>query len=150
MSAGRFHILVVEDNEADVYLLRKAFEHAGLDTDLTVIDDGAEALAYVRGDGQHRYARRPHVALLDLNLPKNEGTDVLEALRANANLSSIPVIVLTSSASPADRLRLEHLRVDRFVTKPPDLEEFLKIGNLVSDLLLNAKSSRGIMNRATS
>jgi CheY-like chemotaxis protein len=65
---------------------------------------------------------------------------VLEALRANANLSSVPVIVLTSSASPADRLRLEHLRVDRFVTKPPELEEFLKIGNLVADLLLKAKS----------
>ena len=140
MKTGRCHILLVEDNEADVYLLRKAFEHASLDVELTVIDDGANALTFVQGEGNYRSKPRPQAVLLDLNLPKSEGTEVLEALRRNADLSRVPVIVLTSSASPMDQRRIAHLRVDRFVTKPPDLEEFLKIGNLVSDLLLKAKS----------
>ncbi len=140
MKSGRSHILLVEDNEADVYLLRKAFEHAGLDVELTVIDDGASALTYVRGQENDRSIPRPQAVLLDLNLPKSEGTEVLEALRQNADFSEVPVIVLTSSASPMDQRRIAHLKVDRFITKPPDLEEFLKIGNLVSDLLLKANS----------
>ena len=140
MSSGTYRILVIDDNDADVYLLQKAFEHAGLDCEVTVIEDGADALAYVRSEGQYHSLRRPHVALLDLNLPKNEGTEVLEAMRASAHLSTVPVVVLTSSASPADRQRMTNLRVDRFITKPPNLEDFLQIGEVVSELLVRAKS----------
>jgi CheY-like chemotaxis protein len=139
MSAEPYRILVVDDNDADVYLLRKAFENAGLDAELTVIEDGEDALAYVRGEGKYGSARRPHAALLDLNLPKNEGTEVLEALRASSRLATVPVVVLTSSASPADELRITNLRVDRFITKPPNLEDFLQIGAVVSELLVRAK-----------
>ncbi len=141
MKREQFHILLVEDNDADVYLLRKAFEFAGLGVELTVIEDGAEAIAHVRAGGNDgRSMLRPDAVMLDLNLPKSEGTDVLEALRANAHFSGVPVIVLTSSPSPVDQHRIAHLRVDRFITKPPDLDEFLKIGHLVGDLLLKAKS----------
>jgi len=140
MQAEPFRILLVEDNDADVYLLRKALENAALNFELIVIDDGAEALAYARSEGKYSGAARPDAAVLDMNLPKSEGTEVLEALRRNERLSEVPVVVLTSSASPAERLRMERLGVQRFITKPPDLEEFLQIGNVVADLLHQAKS----------
>ena len=140
MRAEPFRILLVEDNDADVYLLRKALENAGLNFELIIIDDGAEALAYARSEGIYSRAARPDAAVLDMNLPKSEGTEVLEALRSNERLSGVPVVILTSSASPAERLRMERLGVQRFITKPPDLEEFLQIGNVVADLLHKAKS----------
>src|SRR5947207_11161569 len=81
MQAEPFRILLVEDNDADVYLLRKALENAALNFELIVIDDGAEALAYARSEGKYSGAARPDAAVLDMNLPKSEGTEVLEALR---------------------------------------------------------------------
>ena len=140
MQAEPFRILLVEDNDADVYLLRKALENAALNFELIVIDDGADALDYVRNEGNFSGEARPDVAVLDMNLPKSEGTEVLEALRRNERFSGVPVVVLTSSASPAERLRMERLGVQRFITKPPDLEEFLQIGNVVAELLYQAKS----------
>src|SRR5215470_8037968 len=131
MRVDQFRILVVEDNEADVYLLRKALVNAGLAFELVVIEDGAEAIAYARREGYYQNAPRPDIIVLDLNLPKNGGTEVLEALRTNGHFGGVPVVVLTSSASLPDRLRMEKLGVDRFVMKPPDLADFLRIGSIV-------------------
>lgn len=140
MQAEPFRILLVEDNDADVYLLRKALESAALNFELIVIDDGADALAYARSEGKYRDTARPHAAVLDMNLPRSEGTEVLEAFRRNERLSRVPVVVLTSSASPAERVRIERLGVECFITKPPDLEEFLQIGNVVAELLRKTQS----------
>ena len=129
-------ILVIEDNPADVDLLRRALRDAGMDCELTVIDDGAEALAYVRREVQDV----PDVAIIDLNLPKHGGLEVLEEIRANRTLAALPVVILSSSSSPRERARIERLRAGRHIVKPPDLEEFLRIGQDVRELLQESRA----------
>jgi two-component system response regulator len=140
MSSGpvnpMFRIVLVEDNEADIYLLRQAFKEAALDVELTVIEDGAEALVFARHQGKYAGIPAPDLAVLDMNLPKNSGAEVLEALRRNKHLSKVPVAVMTSSASPIEQLKAKQLGVERYITKPPDLEEFLKIGHILREVLL--------------
>jgi two-component system, chemotaxis family, response regulator Rcp1 len=128
------HILVVEDNPADVDLLQRALGKAELDCELTVIDDGAEALALAR---QSRDANSPRLdlAIIDLNLPKHGGLEILEEMRKNQSFTGLPVLIFTSSSSLRERAIMQRLRVGRFVTKPPDLEEFLRIGQVVKELL---------------
>jgi CheY-like chemotaxis protein len=135
MRAEPFRILLVEDNSADVYLLQKALEGADLNFELTVIDDGGSALEFVRGDGKYSDRAVPHLAVIDLNLPKNDGIQVLEAIRATQRFAGMPVIVMSSSTHPPTRLREEHLQVARYIPKPPDLEEFLQTGILIKELL---------------
>jgi two-component system, chemotaxis family, response regulator Rcp1 len=130
---GKIRILVIEDNPADVDLLRRALKHAGLDCELTVIDDGADALALARNGIDP--AQAPSLAIIDLNLPKHGGLEVLEQLRANPAIASLPVIILSSSSSPHERAAIERLHAARHIVKPPDLEEFLKIGWDVKELL---------------
>jgi CheY-like chemotaxis protein len=134
MRDERFSILIVEDSEADVYLMKIALKSAGLHCDVTVIDDGANALRYIRNEGVFKGRERPDAAVLDLNLPKAEGAAILEALRKDELLSTVPVLVLTSSASPVEKATVEKLGVERFMTKPPDLEEFLRIGEVIGEL----------------
>src|SRR5690242_10298272 len=100
------HILVVEDNPADVGLLRLALKAAQVECDLTVLEDGAEALAFVR-HRQNSGDSVPHLIVLDLNLPKNGGLEVLEAIRANPAFSGMAVAILSSSSSPRERARIE-------------------------------------------
>jgi CheY-like chemotaxis protein len=130
----KVRILLVEDNPADVGLLRLALKEAELDCDLTVLEDGAAALAFIR-QAEAGNARPPDLALLDLNLPKNGGLEVLEAIRAKPALAGMPVAILTSSSSPRERARIEEFGVDRFITKPLDLDGFLGIGWILRDLL---------------
>src|SRR5579862_1756417 len=93
-----FQILVIEDNAADVHLLRMALEEAGVTFGLTVIEDGATALAFIRHEGQYFQAPKPDLAVLDLNLPKVGGMEVLEALRHSSDMSNVPVAMVTSSS----------------------------------------------------
>lgn len=131
-----FRILLVEDNEADIYLLRQALKEAALEVELTVIEDGAEALAFARHQGKYAGIPAPDLAVLDMNLPKNGGAEVLEAMRLNKELSKVPVAVMTSSASPVEQLKAKQLGVERYITKPPDLEDFLQIGHVLREVLL--------------
>ena len=135
MTGEPFRILLVEDNEADVYLFRKALLSAGLDFDLIVMEDGGKAMAFVRGEGDHAGRPVPDLAVIDLSLPKNDGVQVLEAIRADEHFADMPVVVTSSSAAPPVRLIETHLRVARYTTKPPDLEEFLHIGAALKDIL---------------
>jgi CheY-like chemotaxis protein len=128
-------ILLVEDNEADVYLFRKALETAKLQVELTVMPDGAEALAFVRREGKYSASSVPDLVVLDLNLPKDGGIQVLRAIREKETFSNVPVAIVSSSASPQDRHETDKLGVDRYITKPPNLEEFLKIGQIFRELL---------------
>lgn len=128
-------ILLVEDNEADVYLFRKALAYAGLDYELAVIEDGGRALAFARGEAEYDRTPIPDLAIIDLSLPKNNGVQVLEAIRASERFADMPVVVTSSSAKPPVRLSEEHLRVARYIAKPPGLEEFLRIGAVLKDIL---------------
>jgi len=132
-----FQILLVEDNDADVYLLRKAFEAAALNFELTVIDDGRDAINYVQRGGE--WEALPDLAILDMNLPKNDGPEVLRALRNVKEFSKLPVIVFSSLWSPSDKLKIESFDVARCLNKPLNLEEFLQMGTMVSDLLRRMK-----------
>jgi two-component system response regulator len=118
-----------------VDLLRLAFSNAALDCELTVLDDGGEALAFVRQDGKYAGVPIPDLAILDLNVPKNDGLEILAAMRANPKFAELPVAVLSSSSSPRERAAMEQFNIRRFITKPSDLEEFMRIGSIVKELL---------------
>ena len=132
---AHLNILLIEDNPGDVDLLRLAFSNARFECELTVLDDGGEALALVRQEGKYATLQPPDLAILDLNIPKNDGLEILEAMRANGMYAEVPVAVFSSSSSPRERAAMERFRIRRFITKPSDLEEFMKIGSLVKELL---------------
>src|SRR6188472_3684436 len=115
-------ILVAEDNPADVYLLREAFSLEGQEVDLVVVSDGEQALEFVQRQGQFSSAAIPDLIVLDLNLPKSDGSDVLRCIRETEAYAGIPVVVLTSSDSPRDRKTIESLAASSFITKPSDLD----------------------------
>ena len=133
-------ILVIEDNPADVELLRWALDAAGVKCELTVIEDGGEALAFVRQRGPYQNTQKPDLTILDLNLPKYDGIEILEAIRASEYFADVPVAVLSSSSSPRDRARMEAFSIGRYITKPPDLDEYLQIGSVVKELLYERES----------
>lgn len=131
MSAGPYVICVAEDNPADVYLLRHALTAAGLQFDLKILEDGAEALRFIQDEHIHP----PHLFLLDMNLPKRSGSEILAAIRRHPALASVTVAVLTSSASPLDKTRSEELGASYYFQKPLDLDDFLRIGHDIRRLL---------------
>jgi chemotaxis family two-component system response regulator Rcp1 len=133
-------ILLVEDNTADVYLFRKALLGVGLNFELTVIEDGGKAIAFVRGEGGDAGSPVPDLVVLDLSLPKNDGIQVLEAIRATKRFANVPVVIASSSPSPPARLKDKDLQVVRYIMKPPDLEGFLRIGNALRGSLLQSKA----------
>lgn len=140
-TAATFLILLVEDNSADVYLVRKALEHEGSKFQLILMPDGAEALAFIRREDPYSERPVPDVAVLDLNLPKNEGAEVLETLRKSKDLSNVPVVIMTSTASVAERQRVERFGAERYITKPCDLDEYLQIGSIVRDVILESRAA---------
>jgi CheY-like chemotaxis protein len=122
-------VFIAEDNPADVYLLRIAFKEAGQqDVDLIVADDGEAALEFVEHKGPFRNALRPDLIILDLNLPKSDGEDVLKSIRQRDEYNTTPVVVLTSSDSPHDREAAKELGANCYLTKPSDLETFIGLG----------------------
>ena len=135
-----FRILLVEDNTADVYLFRKALLAAELNFELTVIEDGGRAIGFVRGEGEYAGSPVPDLVVLDLSLPKNDGIQVLEAIRAAKRFADIPVVMTSSSPSPPARLQEEHLQLASYIMKPPDLEDFLQIGRVLKEILLQTPS----------
>ena len=139
----RTQVLVVEDNPADVELLRWALDGANVQCDLTVIEDGGEALAFMQQRGKYTGSPRPDLAILDLNLPKYDGLEILEAMRANKAFAGVTVAVLSSSSSPRDRAKMEAFNIGRYITKPPDLDEYLQIGFILKDLLTRRPGSDG-------
>jgi two-component system, chemotaxis family, response regulator Rcp1 len=120
-------ILLVEDSPGDVRLTREALREAKVQNNLHVVDDGIEALAFLRGEGQYLGAPRPDVVLLDLNLPRKDGREVLREMKADPELRSIPVVILTTSAAEEDICRAYELQANCYVHKPVDLEQFFAI-----------------------
>ena|SRR5438093_486920 len=120
-------VLLVEDNPGDVRLIMEALRAAGRRLHVSVANDGDEALARLYRYNSHFNAPRPDLILLDLNLPRRDGRELLAELKADAELKSIPVIVLTSSQSPADVRRAYELNANCYVTKPVGLEQFFQV-----------------------
>jgi len=140
MNDDPFRILLVEDNIADIYMYRKALLGAELNFQLTVIEDGGTAIAFVRREGEYAGSPLPDLVVLDLSLPKNDGVQVLEAMRATTRFANVPVVMTSSSPSPPARLEEEHLQVVRYIMKPPDLEDFLQIGRTLKGILLHLQA----------
>ncbi|MBN9111927.1 MAG: response regulator [Pseudonocardia sp.] len=119
------NVLLVEDDPGDVLMTREAFDEY-LHNRLDVVTDGAEAMAYLRNEGQYADAPRPDLVLLDLNLPRRDGREVLAEVKADPKLSAIPVIVLTTSQAEEDVLRSYQLHANAYVTKPVDFDRFIE------------------------
>jgi CheY-like chemotaxis protein len=126
-SVQGIEILLVEDNPGDVRLTREALKDGKIINKLHVAEDGVEALAYLRREGKYHNAVRPELILLDLNLPKKDGREVLAEIKADMTLKSIPVVVLTSSAAEQDIVKSYNLHANCYVTKPVDLDQFMNV-----------------------
>jgi chemotaxis family two-component system response regulator Rcp1 len=136
-SASPIEVLLVEDSPGDVRLTKEAFKDAKVHIRLHVASDGAEAMAFLRREGKHENAPRPDLILLDLNLPKKDGREVLEEIKESPSLKSIPVVVLTTSASEEDILRSYLLHANCYITKPVDLDGFLKVVKSIDNFWLS-------------
>lgn len=119
-------VLLVEDDPGDELMTREAFEDNKIGNTLHVVRDGQEALDFLYRRGAHEGAPRPDLILLDLNLPKYDGRQVLEKIKSDADLTDIPVVVLTTSAAEEDILRSYKLHANAYVTKPVDLDQFIR------------------------
>ena len=129
-------VLLVEDDEGDVLMTREAFEHHKLRNQLHVVPDGVEALAFLRREGEHAGAPRPGLILLDLNLPRKDGREVLEEIKKDDALRSIPVVVLTTSQAEEDILRSYNLYANAYVAKPVDFERFIDVIRQIDDFFV--------------
>ncbi len=126
-------ILLAEDNPGDVMLTKKALEQGKLANNLHVVTDGVEALAFLNNDGEYADKPRPDLILLDLNMPRKDGQDVLKELQADDELCRIPVVVLTSSESEEDIARSYELNANAYLTKPVDFDGFIEIVNRMEE-----------------
>ncbi len=136
----QLQVLLVEDSPGDVLLTREALREAGASVRLHVATDGVEAMAFLRSEGGNREAPRPDLILLDLNLPKMDGREVLAFVKADASLKSIPVVILTTSDAEADIVRSYQLQANCYLTKPVQLEAFDGLVKSINDFwLIRAK-----------
>jgi two-component system, chemotaxis family, response regulator Rcp1 len=136
-AAAPIVVLLVEDSPGDVRLTKEAFKDAKMHIDLHVALDGADAMAFLTREGPHAKAPRPDLILLDLNLPKKDGREVLEEIKASPALMSIPVVILTTSASEADILRSYRLHANCYITKPVGLDGFLAVVKSIDNFWLS-------------
>ncbi|MHA1104883.1 MAG: response regulator [Promethearchaeota archaeon] len=120
-------ILLVEDNPGDIRLTKEAMKEAKIINNLNVVEDGVEALAYLRKKGKYKNANRPDLILLDLNLPKKNGREVLDDIKQDKNLKLIPVVILTVSRAEEDIFKTYELHANCFITKPVDMDQFIKV-----------------------
>jgi CheY-like chemotaxis protein len=127
-----FEVLLVEDNPGDVMLTTEALEEAKLHINMSVVSDGMEALDFLYRRGRYAEAPRPDLMLLDLNMPRKDGREVLAELKGDPDLRGIPVVVLTTSRAEQDIVRTYNLHANAYVTKPVDLEQFIAIVHAIN------------------
>ena len=133
-------ILLVEDNPSDVRLTQEAMRESKMQNRLNVVGDGEEALRYLRREGEYAEASKPDLILLDLNLPKKDGREVLQEIKAIEDLRRIPVVVLTTSKAEEDICRTYDLHANCFITKPMDLDKFIQVVRQIEDFWLTIVS----------
>lgn len=125
--ARPIEILLVEDNPGDVRLTREALREGKVRNHLHVVEDGVEAMAFLRRTGRYTDAVRPDIVLLDLNLPRKSGREVLTEIKTDTDLTRIPVVILTTSKAEEDILKSYNSHANCYVTKPVDLDQFIKV-----------------------
>ena len=129
-------ILLVEDDPGDVLMTREAFEHHKIRNALHVVSDGVEALEFLNREGSFGAAPRPGLILLDLNLPRKDGRELLGEIKRDPGLRTIPVVVLTTSEAEEDILRSYELHANAYVTKPVDFERFLEVVRQIDEFFV--------------
>lgn len=137
MNPGAIEILLVEDNPGDARLTLEAFKEGKVINNVTVVRDGVEALAYLRRQEPYANARQPDLVLLDLNLPRKDGREVLAEIKADEHLRKIPVVVLTTSTAEEDIARAYSSHANCYISKPVDLNQFLRVAHSIESFWLN-------------
>jgi len=130
-------VLLVEDDPGDVLMTQEAFEEHKVRNKLNVVQDGEEALAYLRREGRFAEAPRPDLILLDLNLPRVDGREVLQVIKEDLDLRRIPVVVLTTSQADEDILRSYSLHANAYVTKPVDFDSFIAVVRQIDEFFVS-------------
>jgi CheY-like chemotaxis protein len=136
MNAELVSVLLVEDDPGDVLLIREAFADRKVGNVLSVVSDGVEAMRYIRREGEYADRERPDLVLLDLNLPRKSGTEVLEEIKSDPSLATIPVVVLTTSRAEADVLRSYEMHANAYITKPVDFDRFGEIVQQIDEFFI--------------
>jgi CheY-like chemotaxis protein len=138
-------ILLVEDNPGDVRLTQEVLRDGKVRNNMHVAKDGVEAVSFLRQTGEYVDAPRPDIVLLDLNLPKKDGREVLADIKADSDLKNIPVVVLTTSSAEQDIFRSYDLHANCYITKPVDLDQFIRVIRSIEDFWLTiVKLPRGV------
>ena len=129
-------VLLVDDDPGDTLMIREAFEHNKVRNELASVADGVEAMRYLRREGEYAGAPRPDLILLDLNLPRKDGREVLAEIKGDSQLAAIPVVVLTTSNAEEDVLRSYQLHANAYVTKPVDFERFIDVVRQIDEFFV--------------
>lgn len=129
-------VLLVEDDPGDVLMTKEAFDEHKVGNRLHVVSDGVEALQFLRREGEYVEAPQPHLILLDLNLPRKDGREVLEEVKRDEALAHIPIVVLTTSEAEEDILRSYRLHANAYVAKPVDFEQFIQVVRQIDDFFV--------------
>ncbi len=140
-------VLLVEDNPGDVRLTKEALKEGKMQINLSVVVDGLDAMAFLRKEGKYKEVPTPDLVLLDLNLPKKDGREVLADIKKDNNLKLIPVVVLTTSDAEQDIMKTYELHVNCYITKPVDYEQFITVVKSIEDFWLTiVRLPRGVWN----
>ncbi len=131
------NILIVEDSEADQMIMREAFKEAGTKCNLLMVKDGVEALEFLKQEGDFQTAPKPQLIILDLNLPRKNGREVLEEIKGNEKWEHIPILVFSNSESPRDICQCYSLNVNAYMNKPSDFQSFVDLAHVVDKFWLN-------------
>jgi two-component system, chemotaxis family, response regulator Rcp1 len=129
-------VLLVEDNPGDIQLTKEAFLEGKMHNNLNVVMDGVQAMAFLRKEGKYKDAPRPDLILLDLNLPKMDGREVLAEIKKDEKLMTIPVVILTTSAAEEDIVRTYNLHANCYITKPVDFAQFMNVVQSIENFWL--------------
>jgi CheY-like chemotaxis protein len=130
-------VLLVEDDPGDILLIQEAFDFNKVHNNLSIVNDGEQALAYLRREGRYAGASRPDLVLLDLNLPRKDGREVLQEVKSDEDLRPIPIVVLTTSEAEEDVLRSYQLHANAYVTKPVDFDRFIAIVRQIDEFFVS-------------
>lgn len=130
-------ILLVEDNPGDARLTQEVFLEGKVQNRINIVDDGVKALAYLQGLGEYKNVPRPDIVMLDLNLPKKDGREVLAEIKGDPKLRRIPVIILTTSQAEEEILKAYNLNVNCYITKPVDLDKFIRAVKTIEEFWLS-------------
>jgi chemotaxis family two-component system response regulator Rcp1 len=130
---GKKRVLIVEDSEAEVMLTLEAFKEVGADIDISILSDGMEVMPYLRKEGKYQPEKRPHLIILDLNLPKMNGKEVLHKIKTSEQFRQIPVIILTTSKSQDDIFESYDQYANCYIQKPMDLDDFFVLIKRIID-----------------